>query len=306
MQRALMIMAVLAAPPAAAEVRPDLSGYWTNRSLTSLERPEDFKGLVATPAEAAAYERKRRGKPPEIPEDDVGGGDSEWWETDVGLARIRGQTRTSWLTAPANGQLPVSAAAKAFFKARRERMKVEYDNPESRGHGERCLTTEASGPPLMNGGYNDNYQFVQTGEDLAIYAEYMHDVRVVRMGAKAHLPRNVRVWLGDSIGRWEGATLVVETTNFTPAEVQAPDGDAAADMRVVERFTRLGPDELHYAFRVENPKVFVQSWEGEQVLRRLDAPIFEFACHEGNYSLPNILAGGRERDRNPPAVEAKP
>ncbi|HEY8572701.1 hypothetical protein [Phenylobacterium sp.] len=305
-------VAALALPAAAADYRaprtasgaPDLGGDWTNRSLTSLERPKDFKTLVATGEEVAVYETKRRGQPPEAPPDDtVGGLESEWWETDVGLARIRGQARTSWLVSPADGQLPLRAEAVAFFKARRERNKTNYDNPETRSTGERCLSTEASGPPLMNGGYNDNYQFVQTGDVLAIHAEYMHDVRVVRIGATQHLPRQVRVWMGDSIGRWDGETLVIETTNFTPAEVQAPDGDGSADMRVVEKLTRIGPNQLHYYFRVENPKVFAQGWEGEQVFDRLAQPIYEFACHEGNYSLPHILAGGREIDRNPPPPE---
>jgi hypothetical protein len=304
-----MTIAALATCAAAGEYRaprnvhgaPDLDGMWTNNSLTGLERPKEFKGLVATEAEAAAYEKARLGKPPEIPNDTVGGAESEWWETDVGLARIRGTRRSSWIVSPADGQLPFNAAAQAANKARSARRKVDFDNPEVRSLGERCLQPSAS-PPLLNGGYNDNFQFVQTGDHVAIHSEYMHDLRIVRIGG-AHPPKSQRFWMGDSVGRWDGDTLVIETTNFSAHEVEAPAGDPAADQRVVERITRVAPGQLHYAFRVENPAVFAQSWEGELVFNRLTAPMFEFACHEGNYSLPHILAGGREVDRNPPPPE---
>jgi hypothetical protein len=281
--------------PRTAHGAPDLDGIWTNNSLTSLERPEELKSLVVSDADAAAYEKTRLGKPPMFPEDAVGGADSEWWDTDVGLARIRGQRRSSWIVHPADGQIPFTAAAKAANKARRARLKIDFDNPESRSLDDRCLLPAAS-PPLLNGGYNDNFQFVQTKGQLVIIAEYMTDLRIVRIGPGSHPPRHIRVRGGDSIGRWEGDTLVVETTNFTPAEVDAPDRDPSHDMRVVERITRTSPDELHYAFRVESPAVHAQSWNGEMVLRRLKARTFEFACHEGNYGLPNILSGGRTLD----------
>jgi hypothetical protein len=295
---------VVAGPASAGEYRaprtaygaPSLDGTWSNASLTQLDRPDDFKTLVVPEAEAAAYEKAHRGKPPTIPDDTVGGAESEWWETDVGLARIRGQARTSWIVAPADGQLPFTAAAKAANKARSTRRKTDFDNPESRGLGERCLSTEASGPPMLNGGYNDNYLIVQTPDQIAIMTEYMHDLRIVRLGNVRHPPKEVRVWMGDSIGRWDGDALVIETTNFTAAEVRAPDGDATADMRVVERITRVSPTELHYAFMVQDPKSFVQSWRGEVSFRATGARIFEFACHEGNYSLTHELAGARQQE----------
>jgi hypothetical protein len=300
---AIVLAAALATAAAAQSYRaprtaygaPDFDGSWTNNSLTSLERPEELKSLVVSDADAAAYEKTRLGKPPKLPEDTVGGSDSEWWETDVGLARIRGQRRSSWIVHPADGQIPFTAAAKAANKARSARRKVDFDHPEVRSADERCLLPAAA-PPLLNGGYNDNFQLVQTKTQLAIVAEYMTDLRIVRIGAVSHPPRHIRGRGGDSIGRWEGETLVIETTNFTPAEVDAPDGDPGHDMRVVERITRTGPDELHYAFRVESPAVHAQSWNGEMVLRRLKARMFEFACHEGNYGLPNILSGGRTLD----------
>jgi hypothetical protein len=281
--------------PRTAYGAPDLDGTWTNNSLTSLERPEDLKALVVSEADALAYEKDRLGRPPKLPDDTVGGAESEWWDTDVGLATIRGTRRSSWIVHPADGQIPLTAQAKAHRKARRDRRKTDFDHPESRSMDERCQLAAVS-PPLLNGGYNDNFQFVQTRDRLAIVAEYMSDLRVVRIGDAAHPPPHVRVRGGDSVGRWEGDTLVIESTNFTPAEVDPPDGDPRHDMRVVERITRISPTELHYAFRVESPATDAQSWNGEMVLRKFDKPTFEFACHEGNYSLSHMLAGGRQAD----------
>jgi hypothetical protein len=150
----LVLAAALAAVPARAA--PDFTGLWTNNSLTSLTRPEDFKTLVVPEAAAKAYEAKHRGRPPEgDPDDKVGGVESEWWETDVGLLRIRGQARSSQIVSTADGQLPYTAATKAANKARSARRKIDFDNPESRSRSERCVSTEAAGPPMLNGGYND-------------------------------------------------------------------------------------------------------------------------------------------------------
>lgn len=282
----------------AAAKHPDFSGLWSNASLTGLEREDDFKTLSVPVADAAAYEKKHRGKPPEAPpgEDDVGGVQSEWWETDVGLARIRGQIRSSWIVSPADGKQPFTQAAKAGMKARRDRRKVDFDNPEGRTTDERCMNTDAAGPPLQNGGYNDNYQFVQTPGELAISAEYMHDVRVVRIGGAGHPPTSMRMHMGDSIGRWDGETLVIETTNFTPPEVDPLHPDTTGDMRVVERLTRLASGEILYGFQVTDPARYTQTWVGEMVFHATPGPIYEFACHEGNYGLTNILAGARHQE----------
>jgi len=281
--------------PRTASGAPDLSGLWSNNSLTQLERPDDFKSLVVSEQEARTFEQKHRGQPPEIPNDVVGGANSEWWETDTGLARIRGQARSSWIVSPADGQLPFTAQAKAANKARRERRKTDFDNPESRDRGERCLAAEAAGPPMLNGGYDDNFMLVQTTDSVAILAEYMHDVRIVRLGDAVHPPASVRRLMGDSIGHWEGDTLVIETTNFTRAEV-GDDAPPGADMTVIERLTRISPTELFYEFQVHDPAEFIQPWRGEMVLRATKGPIYEYACHEGNYALPSILSAGRQAD----------
>jgi len=297
--------------PRTPDGAPDLQGLWSNASLTQLERPDELKRLAPTDAETKAYETAHVGKPPTDPEDTVGGAQSEWWDWDEGLARIRGQVRSSWIVSPADGKVPYTAAAKAFHKARHMRRKVDFDNPEGRSQDERCLSTDAIGPPLQNGGYNDNFQFVQTRDRLAIMAEYMHDVRIVRLGAAGHPPPSLRQRMGDSIGRWEGETLMIETTNFTPEEVDDPKGDPAADMKVVERITRISPKALYYEFSVSSPAVYIQTWKGEMVFHPTKGAIYEFACHEGNYAMEGMLRGGQrqsaaEAPAIPAAAPAKP
>lgn len=294
--------------PRNAAGAPDFDGLWSNNSLTGLERPDDLKTLVPTDAEVVAYEKAHRGKPPDFgpDEDTVGAADSEWFETDVGLARIRGLPRSSWITSPSDGQVPSSDAAKAAGKARRERRKIDFDNPEIRPLAERCIAPGASPPMTDNGNYNDNFQFVQTADTLAISAEWMHDVRIIPLNGGRHPPASVRLWMGDSIGHWEGETLVIETTNFTQDEVNDPTGNPDSDVRVVERFTRDSPTTLFYEFSVEGPSRFIQTWRGEAMFHATKGPIYEFACHEGNYALANILAGARQADAAKAKAGASP
>ncbi|HEV2533352.1 hypothetical protein [Phenylobacterium sp.] len=289
-------------PPRTAWGAPDLGGLWSNNSLTGLERDPAFKALAPTAAEGQAYEAKHLGKPPVFDRTStVGGPESEWWDRDIGLARIRGQLRTSWIVSPADGQLPYTAAAKAFHQARRQSRREAIDDPESRDLAERCMDPSSIGPPMVNGGVNDNYQFVQTRDAVAIHAEWDHDVRVIRIDpAGRHPPPTVRRWMGDSIGHWEGDTLVVETTNFTAHEIDAPRQNATDDMRVVERFTRSSAGEIFYEFSVTAPAVFLQTWRGEMVFHATRGPIYEFACHEGNYALQNMLLGARHAETRPP------
>lgn len=283
-------------PAGAPPVKPsDLEGLWTTGTLTPFERPKDFKGLIATDAEAAAFEAKRRGKPPELPDDAVGGADSEWWETDVGLARVRGQVRSSWIVSPADGQTPYTPEAKAANKARWERRKVDFDHPEARPLGERCLATAS--PPMAAGEYNNGFRIVQTADALVVHSEWMNEARIIRIGDQKRPPASVRSWTGEAVGRWEGDTLVVESTNFVTTIVDPVDGDPNADMRVVERFRRSAPDELHYEFWVSNPSRLLQPMQGEMVFKAAAAPIFEFACHEGNYALTHVLAGARQQEQ---------
>jgi hypothetical protein len=171
-----------------------------------------------------------------------------------------------------------------------------YDNPESRGLGERCLIGfgRNAGPPMFpNGWYNNNYLFVQGRDEVAIVVEMVHDVRHVRLNAR-HRADQVRPWFGDSVGWWEGDTLVVETDHFP--EAQAYFG-AWKDLKVTERFTRVGKDRLLYRFTVEAPTAWDRPWGGEYEFHPLKGQVFEYACHEGNYALPGILAGARAEER---------
>ena len=295
---------------------PDLQGVWTNSALTFLQRPPIFKGLIATEAEAAmmmAGFRQMTGSmldpapiDPNLPAPPVvkSAPNTDFIEMDLNLARIDGQMRTSWIVEPANGLIPFTDAGK---KAERARARESFDGPEDRPLMERCLIAIGSpeGPPMMNTAFNAHYQIVQTRDHVAIHIEMNHAVRIIRLGDRTHPPATVRSWMGDSVGWWEADTLVVETTNFDPrGEVSSLSGGFAygPHTRVTERFTRTSRDEIRYAFTVEDPEYFKQPWRGEMPMRPAKGPIYEYACHEGNYSLPNALSGARVEEREAAAT----
>jgi hypothetical protein len=299
----LALAAVLAAGPAAAAEKgaSDLTGVWTNAWLTRMERGKDFKTLAVPEAEAAKWEKdNQRPKPPEDP---VGQGDSEFPEAGVQLARIRGAARTSWIYDPPDGKIPYTEAAKAANKARGDSRKGAIDGPEQLSLRDRCINTLQVGPPLANAEDLNVYQIVETKDHVAIQSEANSLVRIIRLGGQ-RAPNTPPRWFGDSVGYWEGKTLVVETTGFHPLQVQGVDGKAAATHRVTERFTRTGPNEIHYAFTVENPAIYTRSWRGEMVLRPVSR-IFEDGCHEGNYAMTNILGGSRVVERQAPETNAE-
>jgi hypothetical protein len=296
--------------PRTAFGAPDLQGLWTNTALTFLQRPSMFKNLIATDEQAAmmiAGFRQMAGdilKPtadPDAPAPPVvdEAPQADFLEMDLHLGRIDGQRRTSWIVEPADGRIPFTAAGKAANKA----FNIDkYDGPEVRPIEERCLVAIGSpeGPPMMNTGFNANYQITQTRDAVAIEVEMNHDVRIIRMNDRTHPPAGVTRWMGDSVGWWEGDTLVVETTNFdTRGGVGSLGGGFAygPKTRITERFTRTAPDRILYQFTVEDPDYFKQPWRGEMPMRATKGPIYEYACHEGNYSLPNALAGARVEER---------
>jgi len=279
---------------------PDLGGVWNNNSLTRLQRPAGVVPLVVTPAGLAEAERKLMvSYSPKSTEANVGGTEAEWWDG-AHLATVDGELRTSWLVDPDNGQLPYSAEGKrrvaVFAKAQIE----SFDGPESRPvAGDRCLLPSwgAMGPVLMNAPYSANYRFVQTRGQIAIVAENNNELRIIRIGAK-HLPAQIRPWTGDSIGHWEGETLVVETTNLrTDAPLSQAPFFSTEGARVVERFTRVSQSALKYEFSVEDPVIFARPWRAEMTFVATAAPIYESACHEGNYAMTNVLAGARAVER---------
>jgi hypothetical protein len=296
-------------PPRTSFGAPDLQGLWDTDSMTILQRPKAFAALVATNAEAAAYEAKRLEKyakvigpvdpnDPAPPEDGVE--DDDRLDQPRGLARVRGEIRTSQIVDPAHGRLPYTLAAKAAAeKALRDEL--IYDDPEGRPFDERCILGGGGGvaAPIMN---RDHIQILQTRGHVVLSGEQNHEVRIVRLGDRHHLPPTIRPWMGDPIGRWEGDTLVVETTNLNPNDRwrwNAGEWIALSQgARIVERFTRTGPDEILYSYVVQDPANYTQPWRAELPFHASTARVFEYACHEGNYALTNILAGGRQAERD--------
>jgi hypothetical protein len=292
---------------------PDLQGIWTNTALTFLQRPPIFKSLIATDKEEAmliAGFKQMAGSiispdpvDPKLPAPPVvkEAPQADYIEMDLHLARINGQPRSSWIVDPADGKLPFTDAVK---KARAAAAKApeNFNNPEDRDTQERCLTAIGSpeGPPMMNTGFNGNYQILQTKDYVTILVEMNHDARIIRMGDRTHLPSAIQPWLGDSVGWWEGDTLVVETTNLNvKGHVYSLGGGFgySPQTKITERFTRTGKDQILYEFSVDDPVNFTKVWRAEMPMRSAKGPLYEYACHEGNYSLPNILAGARTEER---------
>jgi hypothetical protein len=292
--------------------QPDLEGIWTNASITSLERPAMFKDLVIGEADAKRIEAQRAaqraaGDRPTNPNDpaprsgqDPGGYNTGWTDPGTTLGRIKGQLRSSWLVDPADGKLPYTPEGRAAFAKQLNYVRSTFDGPETRPLGERCILGFGStaGPPMLNVLYNNNYQFIQSRDTIAILVEMNHDVRTIRLNTRQHLPANVRPWMGDSIGWWEGDTLVVETTNLNPNEGLRPNMNVSyymsADAKVTERFTRVSKDQILYEFTVDDPKTYSKPWRAEMALNSTKGPIYEYACHEGNHALEGILAGARQ------------
>lgn len=288
---------------------PDFQGIWRNATATPLERASELGNRRAfTEAEAAAIRQSalqrvaddaKRTDPDAPPPKaealpPVGNYNLFWTDRGMSVANINGEYRTSMIIDPANGQIPpLTKDARARAAARRGPNR--NDGPEGRSLGERCLLSfgSLSGPPMLPVMYNSHYQFVQVPGYMMILVEMVHDVRVIRIGENLkHDPR--RKWMGDSIGHWEGDTLVVETTNFRPE--QSFRG-SSPDMVVTERFTRVADDKIVYRFTVEDPASFEEPFTGELPFTTIDEQIYEYACHEGNYGLPGILAGARREEQ---------
>jgi hypothetical protein len=287
-------------PPATRQGAPDLQGLWSNASYTKLERPDAFKALAVSAEEAAPYERSARQAWEGANADTVGGRQSEWWEIGASLARIDGQIRTSWIVDPPDGKLPYTVEGRRRLKAMADQDDTAFSGPEDRPPDERCLLAVRStaGPPMLNANYNTNYQIVQTADHVVILVEMVHDARIIPLNRREHLPSDLRPWMGDPIGRWEGDALVIETTNFTLGDGHKSRTGLylSPHARVIERLSRISPDQLRYRFEVEDPEIFTRLWRGEMLFQATPGPLYEYACHEGNYGLENILAGARARE----------
>lgn len=291
--------ASLAAPPERPHgpATASLEGLWTNVTVTPLERPAAFDGPTTTEALAKAYEASNPQAFSTAEIDEVGGRQSEWWEYGGPMVRVGGQVHTAMIVDPADGRLPYTAKGRALMEKGVKSRLSSFDNPEDRTGTERCLMggSSSNGVPMLPHWDNSHYQIVQTPDYVAIRIESGRDPRIIRLKTASHLPPSMRPWMGDSVGHWEGGTLVVETTNFNPGEAYKSPQPLyiSKDARVTERFTRTSATEILYGFTVEDPAVYTRPWRGELVFRATKGPLFEFACHEGNYSLPGVLAGAR-------------
>ena len=279
---------------------PDLQGLWTNATVTPFERPADLSGkAVLTQEEAAEFERQtnqardadNRGGGTEA---DLGRAYNQFWY-DRGT-KVVGTRRTSLVTDPPDGRVPaLTPAAQSRANARAEsRRRSPADGPEDRSLVERCILWPTAGPPMIPSAYNNNYQILQAPGYVAIVIEMIHDVRIIPLDGRPHAPRAIRQWMGDSRGRWDGSTLIVTTTNFTDKTVFRGSG---ANLTIVERFTRVDADTLDYQFTIDDPESFTRSWTAAVPMTKTDGPIFEYACHEGNYGMTNVLSGARAEDK---------
>jgi hypothetical protein len=289
-----------------ADARPDLSGTWSFSTLTPLERSAEFAGKDSlTDVEAAAFakrtmERNNRDNRDTSSRDaDLGGAYNEfWWDRGTTVARVRGKYRTSLIVDPPDGRVPAltpQAQERAAARAA-ERRAHPADGPEDRSLGERCLLFNA-GPPMLPGPYNNFMQIVQTRDHVVIYNEMIHDARVIPLDGRPHAPAQVRLWLGDSRGRWDGRTLVVDTTNYTD---KTNVRGSSPDLHLVERFTRADANTLLYEFTVDDPSSFVKPWSAALPMRKTAEQVFEYACHEGNHALQGILRGARFEEKSRP------
>jgi hypothetical protein len=330
------------AVPRTPDGKPDLQGNWTNETQTLLERMGPQSATLTAEQAAAIEKRAKDvaefrdkasdpNRPPAPKGGDtksltapgepsflervaeaaggaVGGYNGFWLDPGDKVIRIDGVARSSIIVDPPNGRIPAltpegqkilaerAAAAKKFG---------EFDHPEMRPLSDRCLLSFGSnaGPPMLpNYFYNNNYQIVQTKDHVMIMTEMVHDVRIIPLRITEHLSSKAQPWLGDSIGRWEGDTLVIETTNINPKQLAAggllyPYRAASDNLKVTERLTRNGPDTLLYKFTIEDPTSLTAPFTGELPFSRIDEQIFEYACHEGNYAMSNILSGAREKEK---------
>ena len=293
------------AVPRTADGQPDLQGIWSNATLTPLERPRELADKpFFTEKEAADYEKKV------LEHNNADRRDSQNAEADIALAyndfwydrgtKIVPSRRTSLIVDTPDGRIPPltpEAQKREAARAEAARGRGPADSWEDRNLAERCLSR---GAPKLPGGYNNNFMILQGPGYVAILQEMIHEVRVIPLDGRPHLPQNVRQWLGDSRGHWEGNTLVVDTTNFRD-EVRTNlyycCGAAGAHLHLIERFTRVDNDTIDYEYTVDDPTTFTRPWTVALPMWRTEGPLYEYACHEANYGMTGILAGARAEEK---------
>jgi hypothetical protein len=305
---ALVLLTVAALPaqnktawktPRTPEGQPDLQGFWSNATRTPVERPAEFAGKATiTDAEAKVWEKKDAQAwqdldgtsegPLHATKGSVGTGAYNVLFYDMGseLARVDGVKRTSMVIDPPDGKVPPRVPRERPAPARGGGTA----SVKERGLSERCLFVPMVGPPMLPTLYNNNYQIVQTPDAVVILSEEIHDARIIRING-THVAPEVRKWLGDSIGHWDGDSLVVETTNFTD---QTRFRGSSKDMKVTERFTRVDANTILYKATMEDASTWTKPWTLELPFAAIKGPIYEYACHEGNYAIEDILRGARK------------
>ena len=293
-------------PPRTPDGQPDLQGFWTNNSYVPLERPRNVTKEFYTREEA--LEAEKRAATQEAEQTLPGTVEDVHYDfSQFGLDRSQSDRapnlRTSMIFDPPDGKLPPLTAEgqkRAAERAELEKIVGRWDSAQSNQLDDRCVIFLGAGPPMLPAGYNSNYQIVQSQGYVTILFEMGHEVRVIPLDARPTISRNIRQWVGDSRGRWEGDTLVVETTNFNGKN---PVRGSSENMRVIERFTRTAPDTIQYRFTVEDESTWTRPWSAEIPMKKTIGPLFEHACHEGNYGLYNTLVGARLEEKK--AAEQK-
>jgi hypothetical protein len=280
---------------------PDLQGVYSNSSEVPLERAAALGAKeFYTPEEIKANAARAAARQPAAPAQVGTTADIHYDTSQFGLTRYMTEAmasnRTSILTGP-TGRVPamIPAAVERQNATRAAARGHEMDGPENRGIAERCIYWGNEGPPMMPVGYNANLQIVQGPGYVGIVQEMIHDTRIIPTDGRAHAPENVRQFFGDSVGHWEGDTLVVDTINFN--DLPAVGRGASRNLHVTERFTRTGPETVLYQFTVSDPSTWEQSWSGEYPLGKIAGQVYEYACQEGNYGMANILSGARADEK---------
>ncbi len=282
-------------PPRTPWGDPDLQGIYTSSTHTPLERPAELEGKpFFTKEEAAAYVQARQKELLQQPGDNIHYDDAIWQSerTPTGLSSLR----TSLVVDPPDGRIPpLTSEAERRVKTQAEvRRRRPADSPESRLLSERCITWRHEGPPMLVAAYASIYQIVQAPGYVAILQEMVHNVRIIPLDRRENLSGRIRQYGGESRGRWEGETLVVEVTNFNDrTDFRGSANIRSEELRVRERFTRIDKDRILYQFTVDDPRTWTKPWSAEFALMSTEGPVFEYACHEGNYGLANILSAAR-------------
>jgi hypothetical protein len=278
---------------------PDLQGIWDFATITPLERPSDLAGKdVLTAEEAAEFEKQTLERRNADRRDgganaDVGRAYNQFW-WDYG-SKVIGTKRTSLVIDPPDGKIPsLTPQGQKKADSRAATLRRPAAGPEDRNLWERCILAPNAGPPMVPSAYNNNVQIFQTPTQVVIFNEMINDARIVPLDGRPHITASIRQWKGDSRGRWEGNTLVVDTTNFRD---DSGFRSAGAGLHLLERFTRVAPDTLLYEFTVNDPATWTKSWSAALPMKKTDGPIFEYACHEGNYGMVNMLTGARAQEK---------